>query len=1127
MANTLVPPRVEITGTDNDNDNDNASFNGLYRSVSGLNAEAHGAEEKFDKLADQAMGLNNKISNLKNSTLYQDAIAVKQANPGQVVSKSVATISKFAENSAVIMKGLDAVKGLHPFVGIVVFAFQAAIELELTRRDNDKKVLALKTDMMNMMEILLDLKDMKDAQKLDPDGTTLEGRMQRIVKVVEQDIRDCSATCEAYIKKKFLVKLFDGSRWDGRLAAFSDTFSKRKAEFSLALSIRTSLGVDNVQHTLVHIEASIKTGSDSAAMLSLFHQLESPMERELRKWIEDKGGPQVVSDNEKLFKELQSKMKNLKATNLKTTIHEKDKSETTESMMLAVRQEMREDIDKSLARDRHQFDRKFDAFQDKLEEMKNTVRRSTDRLIAVVTGGPHERIRDIDLFKLWRDMAWRGNVKARHFVVGVQDYFLQKYSKEDQEIDEIRSVAEGISRAASPTMGISRPASPALSMGTAATDDSEAPNAMVTRALEERTAERDLEDRWAIEYITLARVRSILEAFDDDGSGWISVLEANHFTSSRPLNYTVVKWIAFWAAGFTSLCARYAKAIENVRARMVAIAADVLPSNRARVDKYMCSYSLQVFDFIVRVVAADYNEDEALMSHLYCASFPLCSEILIKSSSTDYIDSEEARLTKGLEHFGWQIDAQNTLQLISGTGRIECHLFPLIHLLLERHSQIIQLACKFALDDQELWDAECSIYTLADAIRLRILTLESQFKTHNLNPANEFEVAYNGMFKTAYLYLNGDRAVSNWEYPESYYPSDEEPDEKILRHQTIELGVPDFMYRDISQDDEVPTHPFTGLWTGTYKYGESTRMDGLVSAHLRFLDDEDQNGFAGSGRDTIGVFEIFGNLTPLDSSTRQIWFKKDYAQVKDEPKNLWAYRGTVSVEDSGWMYVMSGEWGPWVDDPTTFTPYGTFQMDRTPAIAARHRPSVAEFEDNTARARWKLALNVVEEQVRRKLLNWNHYRQRRDERKKFVEASLHVFSMTDPMRYRRIWTSGDDTDYSLFGGYWKTLNELQSCLRPEDIQFYQWISNARLQRECFHPNKTCDSCGEQIIGAAYKCLECTVPSDPGDGVDLCENCKDNSAVVANKNLNHIPTAHVLLKTLRVIYPEESWTDLAN
>ena len=43
----------------------------------------------------------------------------------------------------------------------------------------------------------------------------------------------------------------------------------------------------------------------------------------------------------------------------------------------------------------------------------------------------------------------------------------------------------------------------------------------------------------------------------------------------------------------------------------------------------------------------------------------------LTSHSDDYIQSEEERLTTGLDRLGWDIDAFNTLQLIAGTGRIE------------------------------------------------------------------------------------------------------------------------------------------------------------------------------------------------------------------------------------------------------------------------------------------------------------------------------------------------------------------------------------------------------------------------------------------------------------------------
>ena len=44
-------------------------------------------------------------------------------------------------------------------------------------------------------------------------------------------------------------------------------------------------------------------------------------------------------------------------------------------------------------------------------------------------------------------------------------------------------------------------------------------------------------DAWAIKYIDVLWVQPILEAFDDDASGFITVAEVNRFTSSRPVDW--------------------------------------------------------------------------------------------------------------------------------------------------------------------------------------------------------------------------------------------------------------------------------------------------------------------------------------------------------------------------------------------------------------------------------------------------------------------------------------------------------------------------------------------------------------------------------------------------------------
>ncbi len=53
------------------------------------------------------------------------------------------------------------------------------------------------------------------------------------------------------------------------------------------------------------------------------------------------------------------------------------------------------------------------------------------------------------------------------------------------------------------------------------------------------TATRHLseEDEWTLEYICVTRLQPIIEAFDDDASGFITVTEVNTFTRARPSDW--------------------------------------------------------------------------------------------------------------------------------------------------------------------------------------------------------------------------------------------------------------------------------------------------------------------------------------------------------------------------------------------------------------------------------------------------------------------------------------------------------------------------------------------------------------------------------------------------------------
>jgi Ca2+-binding EF-hand superfamily protein len=90
-------------------------------------------------------------------------------------------------------------------------------------------------------------------------------------------------------------------------------------------------------------------------------------------------------------------------------------------------------------------------------------------------------------------------VKARHFVLALRDHYFEKLAAEAESLGET-----------------------VPSVGESTINNSRNP------------------DAWAIKFIDVSRLQPILEAFDDDASGFITISEMNRFTSSRPADWRFV-----------------------------------------------------------------------------------------------------------------------------------------------------------------------------------------------------------------------------------------------------------------------------------------------------------------------------------------------------------------------------------------------------------------------------------------------------------------------------------------------------------------------------------------------------------------------------------------------------------
>ena len=81
-------------------------------------------------------------------------------------------------------------------------------------------------------------------------------------------------------------------------------------------------------------------------------------------------------------------------------------------------------------------------------------------------------------------------MKARHFALALRDYLIQK--EEDRKRNLLTAGAQAASKDAD-------------------------------------------QDAWALQYISIPRLQGVIEAFDDDASGFITIVKVNKFMSSKPV----------------------------------------------------------------------------------------------------------------------------------------------------------------------------------------------------------------------------------------------------------------------------------------------------------------------------------------------------------------------------------------------------------------------------------------------------------------------------------------------------------------------------------------------------------------------------------------------------------------
>ncbi|KAI0770883.1 hypothetical protein BD413DRAFT_613421 [Trametes elegans] len=978
-----------------------------------------GKARRSGKKEDPVLSINTKVESV--ADLVSPLASGAQASAVKVVQYGS---NALVEGLPELLKVLKDIAAVHPFIQLAVGAFEVAIELDMKRRENDKRINLLLLEMRDMMTALVDLQQISDPAHVGKDGKTVQERLEGFVNLINDDIKDCANACDAYAKKTAPARVFGAPIWDSKLQQYVKRFTKRRADIEFALAIHLGISVDIAQRKLDTLDSKMDQ------VLQYLHRCTPPEEKDLAAFVRLRGGNAAVLENDRLLYELVDQR-----TPTSSNVADGKWGRRHSTMDLyELRGELSEDPEISIARNRETFGRKFEMQEREFERIQAIVHEENKLIIKSVSAGPHDRIRDNDLHNIWREMRWRGNVKARHFVLALRDYCFERLRKLKENEQTFADV--------------------------------------------DRPTNITEHDEWTLEYISVTRLQAIIEAFDDDASGFITVPEVNAFVASKPQQWSLLHWMSYWAVGWQMTMSRYASEIDHLLEKMFSVKSHILPANRRSVERYLDS----VWSPITELTTA-FRRVERYDT--------------VAERFQSYVDAEETRLREELARMRYDIDAADTLQLITGPGRIEKNLFPLLYLLLKRDYEIVRLARTVVIHKDELWDSTDTLRWVFRAVSKRCVDLENLFKQQNLDPAQQFKVFSSELFRYWHdpsPLWSTDR-LREAHFLEPQY-NDAEEDQLIDATQLLNHPV-DYTENPLASPQFVPIHEdirameplksILGQWSGYIGGTSMFPSEPMLSFHLH-ASASSPIEFVTSGAVPIGTrYRLKGVVTPDGANGALYTFTIEYAA------RFWPVSFKGRLGDDG--RELSGTWSCKHDGKE-----GKFFLRQLPPDAMRFWPLPADGLPNKTQVLWQFAICAVRDQVHRKMLSLRLLRARQAVRQRY----LAVIRATESERGVEL----PDTE------------ALALCYRrmtPSEARYFYMMYESRRRISPKHFGISCANCRSDIFGSRVMCLDCGIRTT----VDLCERHDCREATIGPDRRDdlispHLPS-HRVLKVRRVVH----------
>ncbi|KAF7317540.1 hypothetical protein MKEN_00840800 [Mycena kentingensis (nom. inval.)] len=625
-----------------------------------------------------------------------DAMAGERASDAMGALKDAAQsiVPAIFQHMPAFMGALEDLSKIHPFLQAAYLPFKWAYEQGRKDHENDQLRVSVFESMRDTMLVIVEVDHIGTqviTKKFDaPDGDFYRSRVEVVCEKISRDIKAAWNILHAMKKQGHIHRFFKAGDWQQQLAEAKVKFREREHELRTALQIRELATGLETKDLLLQVMAEFKTYR--TAMDIKMEQVMTTHSCRTR--------DEALENEEVCLALLKLEDKDAvghagtgKPTEKLKTTDRGPERHVTDQRVEDLRRQLRVEVGKIIQDNLKEFSITLNRGLDQLRQELRDMKRGVDSIEEWVKS-PAERVSDEMMRHIWRDQAFRGSAETRKLVHALRDYLAE-------QCDVTPS-------------GATRRLSHVAANGPVVKD----------------------EDKWVFDYLEVQRLQRLQEVLDPDASGRSSIAEVNMFVKSIHLNWSLPRWISYWAIGWQIYATRYCSQIEETFNQMQLLRTEIgfkMPGNRHAVDSYF-SWVWQIVTGLTSGVQR-FEGTERLAGQF-----------------NEYIDAQENKFMAALKDFNYDIDSLDRVRTIAGEPA-EQWILMLMHIILRRHLAKMHLCLRMEMNDEEFEDDTMTVQKVAEAGWWRYIYLRDHYKHQRItNIEQSFEWFSCGLFKNYYVW---------------------------------------------------------------------------------------------------------------------------------------------------------------------------------------------------------------------------------------------------------------------------------------------------------------------------------------------------------------------------------------